>query len=77
MVMSMSSPTRESFSSASIRDSSILKFFEAARIAGGCATAPMRETLRPMSIAGRRSRSKRPFSRKIWPSVIEIRLVGM
>ena len=42
-----------------------------------CALPPTRETLTPTLIAGRMPEANRSVSRKIWPSVIEITLVGM
>src|SRR3546814_17578160 len=42
-----------------------------------CAAEPTRLTDRPTLIAGRMPALNRLVSRKIWPSVIEITLVGM
>ena len=42
-----------------------------------CAAPPTRETEMPTLMAGRRPALNRSDSRKIWPSVIEITLVGM
>jgi hypothetical protein len=42
-----------------------------------CAEPPTRETELPTSIAGRMPELKRSDSRNIWPSVIEITLVGI
>ena len=41
-----------------------------------CASPPTRDTEMPALIAGRMPALKRSVSRKIWPSVIEITLVG-
>ena len=41
-----------------------------------CALPPTRDTEMPALIAGRMPALKRSVSRKIWPSVIEITLVG-
>ena len=41
-----------------------------------CAAPPTRDTEMPALIAGRMPALKRSVSRKIWPSVIEITLVG-
>ena len=41
-----------------------------------CAAPPTRDTEIPALIAGRMPALKRSVSRKIWPSVIEITLVG-
>ena len=41
-----------------------------------CAAQPTRDTEIPALIAGRTPALKRSVSRKIWPSVIEITLVG-
>ncbi len=46
-------------------------------IAFGWALPPTRETEMPTLIAGRTPERNRSPSRKIWPSVIEITLVGM
>jgi hypothetical protein len=43
----------------------------------GCAEPPTRDTEMPTLMAGRTPEKKRFGSRKIWPSVIEITLVGM
>ena len=42
-----------------------------------CAAEPTRDTDRPTLIAGRMPAKNRSVSRKIWPSVIEMTLVGM
>ena len=42
-----------------------------------CAAEPTRETEMPMFMAGRWPALNRSVSRKIWPSVIEMTLVGM
>jgi len=41
------------------------------------AAKPTRETDRPTLTAGRMPELKRSVSRKIWPSVMEMTLVGM
>ena len=41
-----------------------------------CASPPTRDTEMPALIAGRMPALNRSVSRKIWPSVIEITLVG-
>ena len=41
-----------------------------------CAAPPTRDTEMPALIAGRMPALNRSVSRKIWPSVIEITLVG-
>ena len=46
-------------------------------MAGICAAPPTRETEMPAFTAGRTPELKRSASRKIWPSVIEMTLVGM
>ena len=46
-------------------------------IAFTCALPPTRETELPTLMAGRMPELKRSASRKIWPSVIEMTLVGM
>ena len=47
------------------------------RIALIWAVPPTRDTELPTLIAGRTPELKRSVSRKIWPSVIEMTLVGM
>jgi hypothetical protein len=42
-----------------------------------CAAPPTRETETPTSIGGRTLELNRSDCRKIWPSVIEMTLVGM
>jgi hypothetical protein len=42
-----------------------------------CAEPPTRLTELPTLMAGRMPELKRSLSRKIWPSVIEMTLVGM
>ena len=42
-----------------------------------CADEPTRDTERPTFTAGRMPWKNRSVSRKIWPSVIEITLVGI
>jgi hypothetical protein len=42
-----------------------------------CAAPPTRDTEIPTLTAGRTPLKNRSFSRKIWPSVMEITLVGM
>ena len=42
-----------------------------------CASPPTRDTDRPTLMAGRTPELNRSDSRKIWPSVIEMTLVGM
>ena len=46
-------------------------------IAFTCAEPPTRDTELPTLMAGRIPELKRSLSRKIWPSVIEMTLVGM
>jgi hypothetical protein len=46
-------------------------------MAGPCALPPTRETERVTSMAKRNPEAKSHWSKTTWPSVMEMRLVGM